>query len=251
MPNCYAYNSAPVPGRDLSTGGRRMQFSTTEAVASIIQRNFVLHEALRMKIMNYHALAVRIAPKVEELTGRKAKLPTLVVSVKRYADGITEERETRLERILEDAKVTLTSGIAEVSIHAPGLPPIEVMKDVLDLTPKLAALPEIAQLPGVVKVLVDDEDSKLVEKELGRRYHITVERRMAKVGFRVSQRSDEVVGLASFITELLFRNGVVIQSAYIGRPDSLLVLEDRFGARAYDILREGRHMAANRPTVGR
>ena len=47
-----------------------------------------------------------------------------------------------------------------------------------------------------------------------------------------------MMGLASFITELLFRNGVVIQSAYIGRPDSLLVVEERFGARAYDVLRE-------------
>ena len=227
-----------------------MQVSTAEAVASVIQRNFVLHEALRMKIMNYHALAVRIAPKVEELTGRKAKLPTLVVSIKRFSDGIAEERETKLERILDDARVTLTSGIAEVSLRTTGAPPREVMEDVLELAPKLAALPEIAQLPGVVKVLVDDEDSELVEKELGRRYQVTVERRMAKVGIRVSPRSEEVVGLASFITELLFRNGVVIQSAYIGRPDSLLVLEDRFGARAYDILREGRHMAGN-PTIGR
>jgi hypothetical protein len=217
----------------------------------MIQRNFVLYEALRMRVMNYHALAVRIAPKVEELTGRKAKLPTLVVSIKRFADGITEEHETKLERILEDAKVTLTSGIAEVSLRADGVPPTEVMQDVLRLTQKLTALPEIAQLPGVVKVLVDDEDSKLLEKELRSKYQVTIERRMAKVGIRVSQRSKGVVGLASFITELLFRNGVVLQSAYIGRPDSLLVLEDRFGARAYDILRGVRREVGNQPSTGR
>jgi hypothetical protein len=175
---------------------------------------------------------------VEELTGKKAKVPTLVVSIKRFSDTITEERESKLERILEDAKVTLTSGVAEVSVRAHGVPPTEVMRDVLTMVPKLSALPEVIQLPGVVKVLVDEEDGKLVEKELRKKFEIAVEGKMAKVGIHVSQRSERMMGLASFITELLFRNGVVIQSAYIGRPDSLLVVEERFGARAYDVLRE-------------
>lgn len=222
----------------MGEGKQSAQLSTTEAVAAAIRRNYVLYEALRMKVTNYHALATWIAPRVEELTGKKAKLPTLVVSVKRFADSIAEEHETKLEKILENARVTLTGGVAEVSLRVSGVPSTEVLEEILMLVPKLAALPEMVQLPGVVKVLVDEEDSKLVETELGRRFPVTVEGGMAKIGVRVGQRSEKMVGLASFITELLFRNGIVIQSAYIGRPDSLLVLEERFGARAYDVLRE-------------
>ncbi len=191
-----------------------------------------------MKVVNYHALAARILPKVEELTGTKIKLPTLVVTVKRFSDGIAEERATKLDKILDDARVTLTGGVAEISFRVSGVPPTQVLEEVLKMLPRLTTPTEIVQLPGVVKVLVDREDSKLVEKELGRRYQMTVEGGMAKIGVRIGPRSEKTVGLATFITELLFRNGVVLQGAYIGRPDSLLVLEEKFGARAYDILRE-------------
>ena len=222
----------------MSRDQRATQLSTAEAVGAVIRRNYVLYEALRMKVVNYHALAARAGPRVEELTGKKTKLPTLVVAIKRFSDGIAEERATELEKILDDARVTLTGDVAEISFRASGVPPTRILEDVLKMVPRLTTLPEIMQLPGVVKVLVDREDSKLIEKEMGRRYRMTVERGMAKIGVRISPRSERTVGLATFITELLFRNGVVLQGAYIGRPDSLLVLEERFGARAYDILRE-------------
>ncbi len=215
-----------------------MRESTTDAVAAVIRRNYVLYEALRMKVMNYHALAARILPKVEELTGRKVKLPTLVVAVKRFSDGIAEERATELETVLDDARVTLTGDVAEITFRVSNVPPTRVLEEILKMIPRLTTLPEIVQLPGAVKVLVDKQDSKLVETELGGRYQMIVEGGMAKIGVRISPRSEKMVGVATFITELLFRNGVVIQSAYIGRPDSLLVVEEKFGARAYDILRE-------------
>jgi hypothetical protein len=46
-----------------------------------------------------------------------------------------------------------------------------------------------------------------------------------------------MVGVATYITELLNRNGVMIHGAYIGRPDMLLIVEERFGDRAYEVLR--------------
>jgi len=213
------------------------ELSTTEAVATVLGRNYVLYEALRMRVVNYHALAARIAPGVEDLTGKKVRLPALVVSVKRFSDSLAEERETRIEKILEGAKVTLTGGVTEVSLRAAGTPPAVILKDVLNIVPDLNSPPEIVQIPGAVKVVADEEDGKLIEAKLGRKFAVTTEGRMAKVGIRVGQKSEKMVGLASLITELLFKNGVVIQSAYIGRPDSLLVVEEKFGARAYDVLR--------------
>ncbi len=216
---------------------RHATMSTTEAVAAVLGRNYVLYEALRMRVTNYHALATRIAPGVEELTGKKLNLPALVVSVKRFSDGLTEERETGLEKVLEDAKVSLTAGVTEVTIRGTDTQPTRILEEVLRMGSELGSPPEILQMPGAVRVLVDDEDGKLIETKLRRRYTVTVEGKMAKVGVRISQKWEKMVGLASLITELLFRNGVVIQSAYIGRPDSLLVVEERFGVRAYDILR--------------
>ena len=214
------------------------QLSTPEAVAAIIRRNYVLLEAIRMKVVNYHALAARIAPRVEELTGKKVNLAALVVSVKRFSDGMAEERAAKLEGILKDARVTLTGGVAEVSLRVNDIPSNRVLEDVLKMVPRLSSLPEVMELPGVVKVMVSREDSLLIEQELGNRFPMTVERGLAKIGVRVSQRAEKMVGLATYITELLYRNGVVLHGAYIGRPDILLVVEEKFGTMAYDILRE-------------
>lgn len=214
------------------------RLSTAEAVSQVVRRNYVLYEALRLKLVNYHALAARIMPGVEELTGKKARLPTLVVAVKRFSDSMTEERAAELQGILGDARVTLTGGVVEVSVRVGDVPPSKVLNEVLELVPWLSAMPEILQLPGVVKVMVTGEDALLIERELGDRFQTTVGDGMAKIGVHVSQRAEKMVGLTTYITELLYRNGIVIHSAYIGRPDFLLVVEEKFGARAYEVLRE-------------
>lgn len=229
---------------DSSGGGRHSlierpsRLSTADAVSLLVRRNYVIYEALRLKVVNYHALAAQIAPRVEELTGKRAKLAALVVSVKRFSDGMAEERTARLEGILEDAMVTLSGGVSEVSLRVKDVPPNQVLEDLLKMVPRLSAPPEVMQLPGVVKVMVHSEDGLLIEQELGKRFPTTVEGGLAKIGVRVSQKAEKMVGLATYITELLYRNGVVIHGAYIGRPDILLVVEEKFGTRAYEILRE-------------
>jgi hypothetical protein len=157
--------------------------------------------------------------------------------IKRFADGMAEERNARLEGILENATVTLTEDISEVSLRSGKVPPNLVLGEVLKLVPELSAMPEVMQLPGVVKVLVNRDDSLLIERELGHKFSTAVEGPMAKMGVRISKRAEKMVGVATYITELLNRNGVMIHGAYIGRPDILLIVEKRFGARAYEVLR--------------
>ena len=213
------------------------RLSTTEAVSLVIRGNYVFYEALRMKVANYHALAALAAPRIEELTGKRAKIATLVVMVKRFSDGMAEERDAKLEGILENATVILTEGVSEVSLRSGKVPPNLVLGEVLKMVPELSAMPEVIQLPGVVKVLVNRDDSLLIERELGDKFNTTVEGPMAKIGVRISQRAEKIVGVATYTTELLNRNGVMIHGAYIGRPDMLLIVEERFGARAYEVLR--------------
>jgi len=211
--------------------------SLSEAVSIAIRRNYVLYEALRIRVVNYHKVAAQIAPRVQELTGRKAKVATLVVAVKRFSDSMAEERASKLERILGDAQVALTSGVVEISFRVHGVPPTQVLEEVLKMSPRLSVMPEVIQLPGVVKVVAHSEDAFLIQHELGTRLETKVEGEMAKITVRIARRAEKAVGLATYIAELLYLNGVVIQSAYIGRPDIMLVVEERFGPLAYDVLR--------------
>lgn len=49
------------------------------------------------------------------------------------------------------------------------------------------------------------------------RYPIRMEEAMAKIEVRLSRSAEKMRGVATFITELLYRNDVALQVAYIGR----------------------------------
>jgi hypothetical protein len=209
----------------------------TEAVSVALRRNYIVYESLRLRIANYHRIAERIAPRVAELTGKKPRVETLVVAIKRFSDAMADERASMLESILEDAQVTLVSGVIELSLRARDVPTTRILDDVMKVAAGLSMVPEIVQLTGVVNVVASTEDGRLIERELRGRYQTQLLDGMAKIEVRISRQAEKAIGLATYIAELLYMNGVVVHSAYVGRPDILLVIEDRFGPMAYEVLR--------------
>ena len=217
---------------------RPEDLSVPQAVEVIIKRNYVVYEALRLDVVNYHALAAWISPRVTELTGTKPKLTTLVVAIKRFSDRMSGDRSEQLEELLKDAKVTLTGGMAKVTLEPKGTSPAQLLQELTKTIPKPSTPPIIMMLPDSVKLLVGREDGRLIKAEMGARYPVKTEEAMAKIEVRLSQSAEKMRGLATFITELLYRNGVYVQVAYIGRPEIVLAVEERLAARAYDLLRE-------------
>ena len=59
--------------------------SVPDIVREIITRNRSIYECMKMDVINYTALAVKIQPDVEKAIGNPANLNTIVVAVKRYA----------------------------------------------------------------------------------------------------------------------------------------------------------------------
>jgi hypothetical protein len=60
---------------------------------------------------------------------------------------------------------------------------------------------------------------------------------VAKLTLNLSPHAEMTPGIASYITELLFRNGVNILDAFLGYGDIIMVVDDRDGPLAYDVLR--------------
>ena len=67
---------------------------------------------------------------------------------------------------------------------------------------------------------------------------------MAKLTLNLSPRAEMTPGIASYITELLFRNGVNILDAFLGYGDIIMVVDDRDGPLAYDVLQGEIHGSA-------
>ena len=59
---------------------------------------------------------------------------------------------------------------------------------------------------------------------------------MAKLILNLSPRAEMTPGIASYVTELLFRNGVNILDAFLGYGDIIMVVHDKDGPLAYDVL---------------
>ncbi len=60
----------------------------------------------------------------------------------------------------------------------------------------------------------------------------------AKITIHLSEEAERSPGIAAYITDLLYRNGINIIDAYLGYEDIILILDESDGPRAYTILEE-------------
>ena len=104
------------------------------------------------------------------------------------------------------------------------------------LSQKFSVTPSLFQLPHSVKVLADEDDAEPIKNELSRNYSIHVREKTAMISVRLSPSAEKIPGIAALITELLYRNGISLLDVFYGYEDLLLLVEQRFGPRVYEIL---------------
>ena len=225
-------------GRTSAQLPKKRGVPVSEAVSTIISKNYILRESLKLRIVNYHQLASKIAPEVEELTGKKAKAATIVVAIKRFSDGLGEGKTEEISASLEGSKLDLAGRMVDVRIGAKTTQQRQILQDILELEGRFNAAPYVFQLPSSVKVIAEEEDAKLLEEVLKGGSDGTVVRDVAKITIRLSPSAKKVPGIASLITELLYRNGVSVLDAFLSYDDVVLVVQERLGPKAYQVLSE-------------
>ncbi len=193
---------------------------------------------MKLKIVNYHGLAAKISSEVEELTGKKAKVATIVVAIKRYSDGLGEGKIEEMSAGLKDSKLNLAGGVVRVTVGEKATQTHQIMQDVVRLEAKFIGTPNVFQLPSSVKIIAEEEDAKLLEEALRGRYETSLKKDVAKITIRLSPSAEKVPGIASFISELLYRNGVSILDAFLSYEDVILIVQKKFGPKAYQVLSE-------------
>ena len=93
---------------------RTTNMSIPEVVREIITRNRSIYDCMKMDLINYTALAVKIQPEIEKILGNSVNLNTVVVAIKRYADSFEIKEEIKEESVLKNARIVLTDGIMDV-----------------------------------------------------------------------------------------------------------------------------------------
>jgi aspartokinase len=200
-----------------------------------------------MKLMNFHSLAEFIQPQVQQLSGRESSINTLVVAIKRFSDTLTNDKSPGASRVLKDARISLSSGIVDVTIRAPRNQFSTIVRELSDVAGELSEFPHIFPLSNSIKLILPAEDYALVHGKMGHLKEAAAQTNVAKVILNLSPQAEMNPGIASYITELLFRNGVNILDAFLGYGDIIMVVDDKDGPLAYDVLQREIY-EANQPT---
>ncbi|MEK6962315.1 MAG: ACT domain-containing protein [Thermoproteota archaeon] len=214
---------------------RLASLSVPDVVREIVTRNRSIYDCMKMDVINYTALAVKIQPEVERLLGNPINLNTIVVAIKRYADSFEIKEDVKEQSVLKNARLSLTDGILDVSFSLDEIGEQETI-NLMNKFSELKSDYEFFRLTDSFRLLTEDlvDVRQLIESFPGVKNFFNTG--LAKIKIRIPQdqnRSDVV----SYVAEILHSNGIELINAYFSQDDIVVALNEKNASRAYELLR--------------
>lgn len=213
---------------------RIASMSVPEVVREIITRNRSVYDCMKMDLINYTALAVKIQPEIERILGNSVNLNTVVVAIKRYADSFEIKEEVKEEPVLKNARLALTDGIMDVKFSIKDSNQIDPMA-ILDKFSKITNNYEFFRMSDSFRFLTEDmEDIRQIFGNVSDREDV-FSTGLAKIKITIpnSQNQSDVV---SYVAEVLHANGIELVNAFFSQDNIVIILNEKDASRAYDIL---------------
>ena len=232
--------------------------SVPQAVKEIILSNELYSKAIKSGIANYTAIANKIQKEVENTTGAKVNIGTIVVAIKRLADiimthgphnpathwkgindGINQIGTTRRGRILtpQDAKMKLTGSMIDVDLGNQ-----DSFKTVNDMLDKLSQedLFDFNLVRTAEKIRIVTEDmlnSRKIIASLTEDCQGKVTEGLSKITVTLFYEDlDEIRMLLFGIFDILGNHKIAIHNVFFTSNEIVLILERDQAIRAYDLL---------------
>lgn len=208
--------------------------SIPEVVREIITRNRSIYDCMKMDLINYTALAVKIQPEIEKILGNSVNLNTVVVAIKRYADSFESKDEVRDESVLKNARLALTDGIMDIKFSVKESGEMDPMA-ILDKFSKITNNYEFFRLSDSFRFLTEDlEDIRQIFNNVPSREDM-FSTGLAKIRISIpnAQNQSDVV---SYVAEVLHANGIELVNAFFSQDSIIIILNEKDASRAYDIL---------------
>ena len=194
--------------------------SVPEVVREMITRNRSIHDCMKMDVINYTALAVKIQPEVENQLGNSVHLNTIVVAIKRFGDSFVGSENVTDEPVLKDARLSMTDRIMGMQW---------TMKDLLDQdmakmfaeAEKAFSNSEFFRLGDSFRVLTDDsDDTRRIFQSFPKENLYSSGLAKIKISVPEQNRADVV----SYVTEILHQNGIELIDALFSQDGIVLIL---------------------------
>ncbi|MCV0393298.1 MAG: ACT domain-containing protein [Nitrosopumilus sp.] len=213
---------------------RISSMSVPEVVREIITRNRSIYDCMKMDLINYTALAVKIQPEIERILGNPVNLNTVVVAIKRYADSFESKEEIKEESILKNARLALTDGIMDVKFSIKDSNQIDPIA-ILDKFSKITNNYEFFRMSDSFRFLTEDmEGVREIFSSLSDNENL-FSTGLAKIRISIppTQNQSDVV---SYVAEVLHANGIELVNAFFSQDSIIIILNEKDSSRAYDVL---------------
>jgi len=213
---------------------RVSNISVPEVVREIITRNRSIYDCMKMDVINFTALALKIQPEIEKILGNSVNLNTVVVAIKRYADSFETKEEIKEESVLKNARLVLTDGIMDIKFSIKDSNEIDPM-EILDKFSKITNNYDFFRFSDSFRFLTEDmEDIRQIFSNVSNRDDM-FNTGLAKIRISIptSKNQSDVV---SYVAEVLHANGIELVNAFFSQDSIVIILNEKNSSRAYDIL---------------
>lgn len=213
---------------------RISSISVPEVVREIITRNRSIYDCMKMDLINYTALAVKIQPEIEKILGNSVNLNTIVVAIKRYADSFETKEEVRDESVLKNARLALTDGIMDIKFSVKDSNEMDPLA-ILDKFSKITNNYEFFRVSDSFRFLAEDmDDIRQIFSNVSNRDDM-FSTGLAKIRISIpsTQNKSDVV---SYVAEVLHANGIELVNAFFSQENIVIILNERDASKAYEIL---------------
>ena len=214
---------------------KAVNLSVPDAVREIITRNRSIYDCIKMDLINYTALAVKIQKEVETQVGGAVNLNTIVVAIKRYADSFEKKEDVQYEPVLKNARLSLTDGIVDIKFSSDDFR----MEDAVALMDRFTQIDpdyDFFRFTDSFRFLTEDISDVRKLLETLPTHKNFLQTGLAKITIHINE-PEESSDVVSHVSEVLHSNGIELVNAFFGQDNIVIVLHEKDAARAYEILR--------------
>jgi len=219
--------------------------SVSKAIKDILYSNSIYLNSLKLGIANYTALAIKIKPEIDRIIGSEVNINTIVVSIKRIADALQQNRDLESsaqeeKENLAGARISLTGSILEVEFDKE----IENIEKVLELFDRQSDIRfNIFQSKNHMNLFI--ENIREIKKIFNSNDSPTIIPSKIKEGVSMITISlpweetelRKTYQLLSMISNILYDNQISLHNAFFTPNEIVLIIKDRDAAKVYELLR--------------
>ena len=227
--------------------------SVPQAIRAIFASNDLYFQALLSGIANYTALAQKIKPAIEEITGIEVQVGTIVVAIKRFADVLIKEQEQQQQRQQQDksiindrldgARMSLTGSIIDIDFNDKEFDD-EIFSMLDEVFESESGSYNLFQTNKQLTLFAEDiEEIRNIVSTASRKLDGKIKEGLSKITITLPSSAAEgkhrkpYYNMLSSVSDVLYNNQISPYNAFFAPNEIVLILNDKDAARAYELLR--------------